>query len=58
VRLGSGDTTFNRGNKPKFTAMKIPRQCPLVLLIKVGWRGDKTFGSEEGRDKNWSKESS
>jgi hypothetical protein len=30
--------------------MKVPRQCPLVLLVKVGWRGGKTFGCEEGRD--------
>jgi hypothetical protein len=28
--------------------MKVPRKCPLVLLVKVGWRGDKTFGYEEG----------
>jgi hypothetical protein len=25
--------------RAKFTAMKVPRQCPLVLLVKVGWRG-------------------
>jgi hypothetical protein len=35
-------TTFNgRGGKAKFMAMKVPRQCPLVLLVKVGWRGGK-----------------
>jgi hypothetical protein len=28
--------------------MKVSRQCPLVLLVKVGWRGGKTFGCEEG----------
>jgi hypothetical protein len=27
--------------------MKVPRQCPLVLLVKVGWREGKTFGYEE-----------
>jgi hypothetical protein len=27
-----------------------------VLLEKAFWRGDKTFGSEEGRDEKWSKE--
>jgi hypothetical protein len=27
--------------------MKIPRQCPLVLIVKVGWRGGKMFGCEE-----------
>jgi hypothetical protein len=34
------DTTFNGGYKFefkfKFTATKVPRQCPLVLLVKVG----------------------
>jgi hypothetical protein len=44
--------------RAKFTAMKVPRQCPLVLLVKVGWRGDKTFGCEEGRDEMWSRERS
>jgi hypothetical protein len=33
--------------------MKVPRQCPLVLLVKVLWRGGKTFGYEEGRDEKW-----
>jgi len=33
--------------------MKVPRQCPLVLLVKVGWRVGKTFGCEEGRDERW-----
>jgi hypothetical protein len=23
--------------------MKVPRQCPLALLVKVDWRGGKTF---------------
>jgi hypothetical protein len=23
--------------------------CPLVLLVKVGWKQGKTFGSEEGK---------
>jgi hypothetical protein len=44
------DTTFHRGNRAKFTAMKDPRQCPLDLLVKVIWRGGKTFRCEEGRD--------
>jgi hypothetical protein len=40
------DTTFNRrGKEAKFAAMKVPRQCPLVLLVKVSWIGAKTFGS-------------
>jgi hypothetical protein len=25
-----------QGNRDKFSAMKVPRQCPLVLLVKVG----------------------
>jgi hypothetical protein len=31
-------TTFNgrREHKFKFSATKVPRQCPLVLLVKVG----------------------
>jgi hypothetical protein len=29
-------TTFNRGRREIFLAMKVPRQCPLVLLVKVG----------------------
>jgi hypothetical protein len=41
------DTTFNGGNRYKFTATKVPRQCPLVLLINVGRREGKAFGSVE-----------
>jgi hypothetical protein len=52
------DTIFNRGNRAKFTALKVSKQFPLVLLVKVVWRGSKTFGSEEGRDERWSKERS
>jgi hypothetical protein len=50
------DITFNRGNRVKFTAVKVPRQCPLVLLVKVGRREVKIFGCEEGRDERWSRE--
>jgi hypothetical protein len=39
-----------------FTAIKVPRQCPFALLVKVGWRGGKAFGSKEGKDEKWSKE--
>jgi hypothetical protein len=31
--------------------MKVPRHCPLVLLVKGGWRGGTTFGCEEDREK-------
>jgi hypothetical protein len=41
-----------------FMAMKVPRQCLLVLLVKVGWRGDNTFGCEEDIDERWSRERS
>lgn len=39
-------TTFIiiRGNR-NFTALKVPSQCPLVL-VKVGWKQGKAFGSE------------
>jgi hypothetical protein len=30
------DTTLNGRNRDKVSAMKVPRQCPLVLLPKVG----------------------
>jgi hypothetical protein len=36
--------------------MKVPRPCPLVLLVKVGWRRGKTFGCEEGTDERWNRE--
>jgi hypothetical protein len=29
--------------------MKVPRQCPLVL-VEMGWRGGKIFGCEKGID--------
>jgi hypothetical protein len=46
------------GGRSKFTALKVPRQCPLVLLVKVGWRGGKIFGCEEDIDGRWSRERS
>ena len=33
-----------RGNR-NFTALKVPSQCPLVL-VKVGWKQGKAFGSD------------
>jgi hypothetical protein len=38
--------------------MKVPRQCLLVLMVKVGWKGGKTFGYEEGRDERLIKDKS
>jgi hypothetical protein len=31
------------------TAIKVPRQCPLVFLVMVGWKEGMAFGSGEGR---------
>jgi hypothetical protein len=51
------DTTFKKGRiRAKFTVMKVPKQCPIVLLVKVGWRGDKTFRCKEGIDERWNSE--
>jgi hypothetical protein len=33
----------------KFTALKVPRHCPLVLLLKIRSKEDKTFGCGGGR---------
>jgi hypothetical protein len=33
-----------------FLALKVPRQCPFVLLVEVCLREDKALGSEKGRD--------
>jgi hypothetical protein len=30
--------------------LKVPRQCPLVLLIEVSLREAKTLGSEKGNE--------
>jgi len=34
-------TIINKWQKEKVTTLKIHKQCPLVLLIKVGWRKKK-----------------
>jgi len=39
---------ISRGEKTeKFTLLQGPRQCPHVLLIKVGWKQGKALGSEQ-----------
>ena len=43
------ETAFNTGGETKFTALEFPRQCPLVLLMKVSWRESRALGSEEGK---------
>jgi hypothetical protein len=30
-------------------ALEVPRLCPLVLLVKLGWREDGVLESEVGR---------
>jgi hypothetical protein len=35
------------GGDRKFTAVKV-RPCPLVLLVKLGWRQGTDLGSKEG----------
>jgi hypothetical protein len=52
------DTTFNRGETELRYCYEGPRQCPLVLLVNVGWKRGKTFGFEEGRDERWSRKKS
>jgi hypothetical protein len=47
------DTTVNtgerRGEKGRFSALQISRQCPFVLLVKVVGKQVRTLGSEKGR---------
>jgi hypothetical protein len=33
----------------KFTALEVPTQCPLILLVKVSWRKSRALGSEEDK---------
>jgi hypothetical protein len=30
-------------------AMKVPGQCPFILLVKIGWKEGKALGSGESR---------
>jgi hypothetical protein len=36
------------GKTEKFTAVTFPRQCPLILLEKVGWKQGTELGIEGG----------
>jgi hypothetical protein len=58
IRRGGGrrrvfvvrDATFTMEGgegERKLTAVKVPRQCPVFLLVKIGWRQCRAFGSEE-----------
>jgi hypothetical protein len=46
---GQKGTTFimTGGGDKKFTTLKAPRQYPLVLLVKIGWKEGRAMGSEE-----------
>jgi hypothetical protein len=43
------EIAFNTGWGTKFTALEVPRQCPLVLLVNVSWRESRALGSEEDK---------
>lgn len=36
------------GETENVTALKVPRECPLVLLVKVSQSQGRVLGSEEG----------
>jgi hypothetical protein len=39
---------FARNVAQRFVAVKVPSQCPLVLLAKLHWKQRVAVGSEEG----------
>jgi hypothetical protein len=41
-----GRSIYERRSR-KFTNLSVPRLCPVVLLINVGWTQDRALGSEE-----------
>jgi hypothetical protein len=43
------DSSFITRKEIHFTALKFPRQRPLVLLIKVVWRFVTAVGSKTGQ---------
>jgi hypothetical protein len=51
-RGGVTDTTFKGGGKKSklfSSVLKVPRQCPFVLLVEVCLRKGEALGSEEGK---------
>jgi hypothetical protein len=45
------DTVFITGKLTgNFIALKIPRQCPLVHLVKLVWRQGRRLRSERGKN--------
>jgi hypothetical protein len=45
------DTTSNGGSRETFSAIKVPRQCPLVLLVKQIEEKVQAFRSGEHKIK-------
>jgi hypothetical protein len=41
------DTTFGGGKKHFAPVLKVPRQCPFVLLVEVLLREGEALGSEK-----------
>jgi hypothetical protein len=39
---------ITEGVDRKFNALKVPRQCPRVLLVNMGWKQGKALGSAKG----------
>jgi hypothetical protein len=54
--VGWGSVGLRNGETAEFKATRVPRQCSLVLLVKVFWKGGKKFGSEQSSDEKWGKE--
>jgi hypothetical protein len=42
-------TGERRGEKSRFSALQVSRQCPFILLVKVDEKQVRTLGSEEDR---------
>ena len=42
---------INVGEDGKFTALKVQRVCPLVLLVKICWRQGRMLGNKG--DEKW-----
>jgi len=40
---------MGHGGETQVTALKVPRMCPFVLLLKVGWRKGRATRDETGK---------
>jgi len=43
------EIAFNTERETKFTTVQVPRQCPLVLLVKISWKESRTLGNEDDK---------